>query len=190
MELKGEQTIVLSREAVWQALNDPHILKQCIPGCESFESLGDNQFKVTMQVTVGPIRAKFTGKLILSEIDPPLSYKISFDGTGGVAGFGKGQATVVLNEIKEGTRLTYGVNAQVGGRLAQVGTRIVDSVAKKMADIFFEKLNTLLVPPHAAPTFVSESKESQNPSHSPFKQTLWIAGTIIIALAAIYFFSK
>ncbi len=145
MELRGEQLIDLPREAVWQALNDPAILKQCIPGCDSFESSGENMYRVIMTAAVGPIKAKFTGKLSLSDIKPPSSYALSFDGSGGAAGFGKGNAGVELTATPNGTQLSYTVNAHVSGRLAQVGARLIDSVAKKMADEFFSRFKSVLI---------------------------------------------
>lgn len=146
MNLTGEQVLSLSREQVWAALNDPAILQQCIPGCDTFEATAENQYKVIMTATVGPIKAKFTGRLVLSDLLPPESYKLSFDGSGGPAGTGKGNAQVALETIDNGTRLKYTVNAQVGGRLAQVGSRLIDGVAKKMADDFFSRFKKTLEP--------------------------------------------
>lgn len=146
MELTGEQIISLPAEQVWTALNDPTVLQQCVPGCDTFELTGENQYKIVMTATVGPIRAKFTGKLQLSDIQPPRSYKLSFDGSGGAAGSGKGTAAVVLSPAPEGTTLQYTVSATVGGRLAQVGARLIDGVAKKMADQFFVRFKTIVEP--------------------------------------------
>ncbi|SHI31799.1 CoxG family protein [Pollutimonas bauzanensis] len=146
MELKGEQIIALPAGQVWAALNDPAVLQQCVPGCDVFELTGENQYKIVMTATVGPIKAKFTGKLLLSDIAPPESYKLSFDGSGGAAGSGKGTAAVSLAPIPEGTRLQYTVSATVGGRLAQVGARLIDGVAKKMADQFFARFRMTVEP--------------------------------------------
>ncbi len=146
MELTGQQTLSLPIGTVWSALNDPTILQQCIPGCDTFEATDQNQYKIAMTATVGPIKARFTGKLALSDITPPRSYTLQFDGSGGAAGSGKGTANVQLSESPEGTVLHYTVGATVSGRLAQVGARLIDGVAKKMADQFFARFKALLEP--------------------------------------------
>jgi uncharacterized protein len=144
MELQGEQTLALPREQVWEALNDPQVLKQCLPGCDLFEGDGENRYTVRMTASVGPVRARFNGKLVLDDIQPPTSYSLKFEGSGGAAGFGKGQARVSLAEVQPGlpsagTKLRYSANAQVGGRLAQVGARLIDGVAQKMSAEFFSR---------------------------------------------------
>ena len=129
MNLQGERIIPASVERTWAALNDPETLKACIAGCESIETTGENQFLATMAVRIGPVNAKFKGKLQLSDIVPMTSYKINFDGQGGVAGFGKGAADVTLapeGTAGEATKLNYTANAQVGGKIAQIGSRLVD----------------------------------------------------------------
>lgn len=144
MELTGTQHIGLPREQVWRALNDPEILRQCIPGCDMFEPIGDNEYQIGMTASVGPVKAKFKGKLQLADIAPPLSYALSFEGSGGTAGFGKGNANVQLSDTQGGTELHYSVQAKVGGRLAQIGSRLIDGVAKKMADEFFNRFNEVI----------------------------------------------
>ena len=139
MEIQGEQNLTVPRGDVWRALNDPAVLQRCLPGCDTFESDGDNRYRVAMQAAVGPVRARFAGKLQLSDIAPPSSYSLSFEGSGGVAGFGKGTARVTLDDVAGGTRLRYSAQAQVGGRLAQVGARLIDGVTKRMADDFFTR---------------------------------------------------
>jgi hypothetical protein len=124
-------------EKTWAALNDPEALKACIPGCESIERISDTEFTVAMTARVGPVSAKFNGRIVLSEIVPPTSYKISFEGQGGAAGFARGGAKVALTPDGSGTRIEYDVNAQVGGKLAQIGSRLVDGAAAKVADDFF-----------------------------------------------------
>lgn len=186
MELIGEQIITLPRDIVWKALNDPSVLSQCVPGCESFELTGESQYKVVMQVAVGPIRSKFTGKLLLSDIFAPHSYKISFDGSGGVAGSGKGHAVVKLEEMGEQTKLTYAVNAQVGGRLAQVGARLIDGVAKRMADIFFEKFKEKIT--------MSESHDNAISNPSSFALPMqhkgrWLLLAVVIAAAVVVYYT-
>lgn len=140
MDMKGEYDIPAPREAVWAALNDPEILKACITGCESLERSGENGFEATVKAKVGPVSATFKGAVQLSDIDPPNGYRISGEGKGGAAGFAKGGASVKLADLPEGgTKLSYEVDAQVGGKLAQIGSRLIDSTAKKMAGEFFSK---------------------------------------------------
>jgi carbon monoxide dehydrogenase subunit G len=141
MEMTGEQLIPLSQETTWRALNDTEILKTCIPGCESIDKQSDNEYLLTMTARVGPVSAKFKGKMTLSEIDPPHAYTLLFEGQGGVAGFAKGQASVRLMPEGDGTKLGYAVKAMVGGKLAQVGARLIDGVAKKLSEQFFSAFN-------------------------------------------------
>ena len=144
MEMSAEQIIPASQQQTWDALNDPAMLKQCVPGCESIDPIGDNQFQVLMVARVGPVSAKFKGKLTLSDIQPPTSYSIAFEGQGGAAGFAKGGAQVRLSPQGDSTRLVYDVKANVGGKLAQIGSRLVDAAAKKVADDFFRTFNEKL----------------------------------------------
>jgi carbon monoxide dehydrogenase subunit G len=141
MEMTGEQLIPASQQDTWNALNDPEILKACVPGCEAIDPVAPNEFQVAMVARVGPVSAKFKGKLSLSDLDPPNSYSIAFEGQGGAAGFGKGSARVTLATQDGGTRLGYTVNASVGGKLAQIGSRLVDAAARKIADDFFKAFN-------------------------------------------------
>jgi carbon monoxide dehydrogenase subunit G len=141
MEMTGEQLIPASQQQTWDALNDPAMLKQCVPGCESIEATGDNEYQVLMVARVGPVSAKFKGKLTLSDIQPPNSYAIAFEGQGGAAGFAKGGAQVRLSPEGESTRLSYAAKANVGGKLAQIGSRLVDAAARKVADDFFRNFN-------------------------------------------------
>lgn len=137
MEMTGEYTIPAPREKVWDALNDPEILAKCIPGCQELNKDSETELSATVKSKVGPVSATFKGKVTLSEIDPPNGYRISGEGSGGVAGFAKGGAEVKLAEDGDGTVLTYVADAQVGGKLAQIGSRLIDSTAKKMANEFF-----------------------------------------------------
>src|SRR5215831_9988830 len=141
MEMSAEQLIPASQQQTWDALNDPAMLKQCVPGCESIDPIGEHQFQVLMVARVGPVSAKFKGKLTLSDIVPPQSYSISFEGQGGAAGFAKGGAKVNLLSENNQTKLMYDVKANVGGKLAQIGSRLVDAAAKKVADDFFKNFN-------------------------------------------------
>jgi len=137
MTMNGEVQLAASREAVWAKLNDPDVLKACIPGCEELEKTEDHGFRAVAKMKVGPVSARFKGRVTLSDLDPPNGYKISGEGEGGVAGFAKGGATVALAEKDGGTLLTYDVEAQIGGKLAQLGQRLINGTAKKLADEFF-----------------------------------------------------
>jgi uncharacterized protein len=150
MDMTGERRIPAPRETVWQALNDPEVLKASIPGCESLEKLSDTDMKATAAVRIGPISARFTGNVHLADIDPPNGYTISGEGQGGVAGFAKGGAKVHLDDDGLGTLLRYDVHAQVGGKIAQLGARLIDASAKQMADAFFDRFSAHLAPPAAA----------------------------------------
>jgi len=141
MEMTGEQLIPLAQDATWEALNDPAILRDCIPGCETIERVGENEYEVVMTAKVGPVNAKFRGRMTLSDVDPPHAYTLVFEGQGGVAGFAKGRASVALSREDAGTRLAYTAKATVGGKLAQVGARLIDGVAKKLAGQFFTAFN-------------------------------------------------
>ena len=137
MTMNGEVHLPASREVVWEKLNDPSVLKKCIPGCEELTRSGENQFQAVAKMKVGPVSARFGGRVTLSDLDPPNGFRISGEGEGGVAGFAKGGATVALSERDGGTLLTYSVEAQIGGKLAQLGQRLISGSAKKLADQFF-----------------------------------------------------
>jgi len=161
MEMKGEQLIPAPQQTVWNGLNDPETLKACVPGCESITPSGDNEYQVLMVARVGPVSAKFKGKLTLSEIRPPNSYSIAFEGQGGAAGFAKGGAQVRLSTEGMTTKLAYDVKASVGGKLAQIGSRLIDAAAKKVADDFFRNFNERMSAAEADPeqTVVSHHKK-------------------------------
>ena len=137
MTMTGEIELAAPRQKVWEKLNDPAVLKACIPGCEELERSDDQGFRAVARMKVGPVSARFRGKVTLSDLDPPNGYKISGEGEGGVAGFAKGGARVDLVEREGGTLLSYHVDAQIGGKLAQLGQRLINGTAKKMADEFF-----------------------------------------------------
>ncbi|HEY6027804.1 MAG TPA: carbon monoxide dehydrogenase subunit G [Pseudolabrys sp.] len=137
MTMTGEVQLPAAREVVWQKLNDAEVLKACIPGCEELNKTSDTEFQAIAVAKIGPVKAKFKGKVHLTDLDPPNGYRISGEGDGGVAGFAKGGATVALSDKDGGTLLTYNVEAQIGGKLAQLGQRLVNGAAKKLADDFF-----------------------------------------------------
>ncbi|NEX64163.1 SRPBCC family protein [Noviherbaspirillum galbum] len=137
MDMSSARRVPASREAVWLALNDPDTLKQCVAGCERFEAVGDNAYQITMVSKIGSIRTRFNGKLLVADSNPPESYTLVFEGEGGMAGFAKGRAQVTLSVEGVETLLAYTANAQIGGKLAQIGSRLLDAAAGKMADEFF-----------------------------------------------------
>lgn len=137
MTMTGEVQLPASRETVWAKLNDPEVLKTCVPGCEQLDKVSETEFQAIASIKIGPVKARWKGKVRLSDLDPPNGYKISGEGEGGVAGFAKGGATVGLAEKDGGTLLSYNVEAQIGGKLAQLGQRLINSAAKKTADDFF-----------------------------------------------------
>jgi uncharacterized protein len=140
MTMTGESTLPVDRAKAWAMLNDPEVLKACIPGCQSLEKTSDTSFSATVKVKIGPVGATFKGAVQLSDLDPPNGYMISGEGEGGIAGFAKGGAKVRLFEVEGApgsTLLKYDVEANVGGKIAQLGSRLIDGAAKKMADQFF-----------------------------------------------------
>ena len=176
MQLTGSRTIHASRHSVWDALNDPELLGACITGCESIERTEENQFLATVSAKVGPVKAKFTGVVTLSDLDPPNGYKITGEGKGGAAGFVRGGAEVRLEEVEGGTELHYTVDAQVGGKLAQIGSRLIGSVAKKNADEFFDvftqrlnenRVNENVLSEHTKPEQSPELRESKSQNEMP-----------------------
>ena len=158
MEMTSTRMVPAPVETVWAALNDPAMLVECIPGCDSIEPDGENAFRIALAARVGPVAAKFTGRMQLSDVDPPNGYTLSFDGQGGVAGFAKGEARVNLAPAENGaaTELSYTVKAQVGGKIAQIGSRLVDGAAQKLADDFFARFaDAVAVKTGAAPAPVA-----------------------------------
>lgn len=143
MNIEGQKQIDLSVERTWVLLNDPQVLKQCIAGCEELSLVEPDRYRAVLQASVGPVKARFTGTLVLSDVQAPHAYKLSFEGNGGVVGLGRGEAKVTLEAAEGGTCLRYDVQARVAGKLAQVGSRLIESVARKMADDFFARFNAL-----------------------------------------------
>ena len=144
MKMTGEVVLPADQQTVWEKLNDADVLKASIPGCEELEKLSDTEFKARAKVKIGPVSATFKGNVELTDLDPPKSYRIRGEGEGGIAGFAKGGALVTLSPEGDGTKLVYDVDAQVGGKIAQLGARLVNSVAKKTADQFFENFSRQL----------------------------------------------
>jgi carbon monoxide dehydrogenase subunit G len=198
MEMSGEYKINASRQQVWDALNDPEILKQSIPGCEEIEQSSPTQMSAKVTAKVGPVKAKFAGEVELSDLDPPNGYRISGEGKGGAAGFAKGGANVVLEEDGDGTILKYEVDAQVGGKLAQLGARLIDGTAKKMASQFFENFAAAVEDGNGpaegtAPTTdsapVAPSGGTDTSAMSQVGMGTWIVGAVVAAVVLIALFS-
>ena len=191
MKLSGSYQINLSKQKVWEALNDPEILKKAIPGCEEFKKNSDTEFTATATNKIGPFNASFTGDIELTDLDPPNSYKIIGSGNSPV-GFASGEATVKLEDNEKGTNLIYEVEANVGGKIAQVGSRLIDMTAKKMADIFFGKFSELISTEDSSSSEqISEKKIDQTIEAKPKKQNqkiLIYAGVAAILAILIYSF--
>lgn len=189
MEMSGEQLIPASQADVWAALNDPGVLKTCVPGCESIERIADNEFQVLMVARIGPVSAKFKGKLGLSDLKPPHSYAIAFEGQGGAAGFGKGSAQVQLAPDGDGTRLSYQVKANVGGKLAQIGSRLVDAAAKKISQDFFNAFNEKVGSLHGAPAAAGHDEHHAGPvARDPDLPAVSDASLVFLAAGALVVF--
>lgn len=193
--MTGEQLIAAPQQATWEALNDPDVLKACVPGCESITLVNPNEYQVLMTARVGPVSAKFRGRLSLSDIKPPHSYALAFEGQGGPAGFAKGGAQVKLVPEKDQTRLIYDVKANVGGKLAQIGSRLVDAAAKKVADEFFQNFNkrmsstedaTVVIPPPPGHGHgVTEKSAVALPTVSNTTLIFFAAGSLVVLLVAL-----
>ncbi|AML50000.1 CoxG family protein [Falsihalocynthiibacter arcticus] len=147
MELSDTRILAADRATVWAHLNNPETLAACIPGCEELTGSAEEGFEAVVKQKVGPVKATFKGAVTLSDVDAPNGYKISGEGKGGVAGFAKGEAVVTLRDVAEGTELTYEVEAKVGGKIAQLGSRLIDGFAKKMTAKFFEKFQEIVEKP-------------------------------------------
>ncbi len=193
--MTGEQLIPASQQDVWEALNDPDVLKACVPGCESITLVNPNEYQVLMTARVGPVSAKFRGRLSLSDIKPPHSYSLAFEGQGGAAGFAKGGAQVKLVPQGEETRLIYDVKANVGGKLAQIGSRLVDAAAKKVADEFFKNFNdrmsssedeTVVMHPEPAHGHGgTETSTAAMPTVSNTTLIFFAAGSLVVFVVAL-----
>jgi hypothetical protein len=188
MEMTGEYRIPASREKVWEALNDPEVLKRCIPGCEELIKESDTELTAKVTTRVGPVSAKFTGKVTLSDINPPESYKISGEGQGGVAGFARGGAEVSLEEDGDETVLRYTATAQVGGKLAQIGSRLIDSTAKKMANDFFGTFAEEVGAAAPAEAEAAPAAAEAAPAGG-ISPALWIGGIIAVVVIVLLFFT-
>jgi carbon monoxide dehydrogenase subunit G len=207
MDMTGEHTIKAPRQAVWAALNDPAVLKQSIAGCEELDKTSDTEFQAQVTAKVGPVKAKFGGKVTLSDLDPPNGYTISGEGSGGAAGFAKGGAKVKLEDAPGGTLLKYEVHAQIGGKLAQIGSRLVDGAARKMADEFFTAFAATVetqsggaAPTAEIPTPEPAAEAVMAPAAVPpiddangskgLPPAVWIGALIVIAAAIVWWVTR
>jgi hypothetical protein len=173
MQMTGQQTLPVSQADAWAALNDTAMLQAALPGCEAITPSGDHAYDVLMAVSVGPVKSRFKGRLQLSELNPPQSYRLSFEGTGGAAGHGKGQAQVQLQAVPSGeTVLSYDVTASVGGKLAQIGSRLVDAAAQKMAEDFFSRFQAALLARHPPPAAAAPQASAPPAPHPGLMQRL------------------
>ena len=192
MEMSGERRIPAPRELVWQALNDPVVLKASIPGCESLEKLSNTEMKATVSIRMGPVAARLTGRVTFTDIDPPNSCRIAGEGQGGVAGFAKGGADVRLAGDGGETLLTYDVKAQVGGRMAQLGARLIDATARQMADAFFTRFAELVSPPVPAAAVPEEAPKppgliARKPLRIPLAVWIILAIGMVVAVLVLLF---
>ncbi len=183
MEMRGEYRIAAPRQEVWRALNDPDVLRRSIPGCEEIEKITDTHFTAKVTAKLGPVKTSFIGAVTLSDLDPPNSYTISGEGKGGAAGFAKGGAAVELEPDGDGTLLTYTVNAAVGGKLAQIGSRLIDATARKMANEFFSTFAEIVGGPAAV--------EAPPPEARPrgLRPVIWIPALIVIVILALLYYA-
>lgn len=190
MDMQGSRPLPVTQAQAWEALNNPDILKACIPGCDKFELTEPNVYAVGVSLKVGPVAAKFTGKVSLMDIVPPTSYALQFEAQGGVAGFGKGTAQVALASHEAGCELSYSVHSQVGGKIAQLGQRLIDGVAKNLSEDFFQRFENELVKRH--PSNQGNAMEpaldgAADKTESGLPSWLWIAALGVVAVAAVLF---
>ncbi|MDP4837598.1 MAG: carbon monoxide dehydrogenase subunit G [Burkholderiales bacterium] len=200
MDMQGNRQLGVSQQQAWDALNDPVILKACIPGCEKFELTADNQYAVLVAVKIGPVAAKFNGKVTLADIQAPNSYSLQFEAQGGVAGFGQGESKVELEANAQGCELRYTVHSKVGGKIAQLGQRLIDGVAKSMAEDFFKRFelalqekypdSILAQPSEAQEEGTSIQSPSEQSQHSRMFKWLWPLVVGVIAGIASWWFKR
>ena len=185
MDMTGQRTLKATQQQAWEALNDPEILKECIPGCKKFEATGDNALAVSAGIKIGPVAATFNGNVQLTDIVAPTSYKLNFDAQGGVAGFGKGESAVELKPLPEGCELHYTVHSTVGGKIAQMGQRLIDGVAKNMAEDFFKRFEAALEKRYPQPEDAASTAApapAAAPTSSGLPTWVWAAGAVAVAV--------
>ena len=203
MEMEGTRPLAVTQQQAWEALNDPQVLKACIPGCDKIEPSGENQYALGVAVKIGPVSAKFNGKITLSEVQPPESYTLTFDGQGGAAGFGKGVSKVRLTPQADapGCVIDYKVQAQVGGKIAQLGQRLIDGVARSMAEDFFKRFDgemQRLHPEAYAAQAAAVEAAAATPGATPaaavptgksgLPMWMWVLATLLVVASAAWLF--
>jgi carbon monoxide dehydrogenase subunit G len=188
MEMQGSRQLAVTQQQAWEALNDPEVLKACIPGCDSIEPTGENSYALVNAIKIGPVSAKFKGSIELANVNAPTSYTLNFEGSGGAAGFGKGSADVTLTPNDAGCELGYSVNATVGGKIAQVGQRLIDGVAKSMAESFFKRFDEEMQARHPAPAEAPGAAAVVQPpaASGGIPAWIWILVAIVVILAIGY----
>ena len=201
MDMQGSRPLAVSQQQAWDSLNDPEILKACIPGCEKFERVADNEYAVTVAVKIGPVSAKFNGKVKLADIQAPVSYALQFEAQGGVAGFGQGESKVELVPREGGCELMYTVHSKVGGKIAQLGQRLIDGVAKSLAEDFFKRFDEALQAKFTGGDVAGSEGDSiqttmpSNLSHAPAlgasstRRLLWPAVAAVVLAMLVWYFS-
>ncbi|MEP6969725.1 MAG: carbon monoxide dehydrogenase subunit G [Betaproteobacteria bacterium] len=182
MDMQASRQLAVTRQQAWDALNDAEVLKLCIPGCDKIEATEAGRYAVVVAVKIGPVSAKFNGKITLGDMNPPSSYTLTFDGQGGAAGFGKGTAQVTLTPNDGGCELGYTVHAQVGGKLAQLGQRLVDGAAKGMAEDFFKRFDDEMQRRYPAAVAPAETPVAQTVAATGIPPWVWIAGAVALAV--------
>ena len=190
MDMQASRQLAVTQQQAWDALNDPEVLKVCIPGCDRVEATGPGQFAVGVALKIGPVSAKFNGKITLGDMNPPNSYTLTFDGQGGAAGFGKGSAKVALSPNEGGCELAYTVHAQVGGKVAQLGQRLVDGAAKGMAEDFFKRFDDEMQRRYPPPAAAVVSAAAAAPVASSRRVPVWVWLAAALALAAAWWLSR
>ena len=186
MKMTGEKIIKAPRQEVWDALNNAEQLEKAIPGAEKVEKVDENNLIATVKTKIGPISARFSGKIKLSDINPPISYVLTGEGTGGAAGFAKGEARITLEDIGQDTLLKYEVDARVGGKLAQIGQRLIDTAANKLADEFFGKFNDII---NLDDKNITENVPEKSSSYEGLSTLSWGIGLItLVTLAVVFWF--
>lgn len=180
MDMQGNRQLAATQEQAWAALNNPDILKACIPGCEKFELTEENNYNVGVALRIGPVAAKFSGTVKLMDIQPPHAYALQFEAQGGVAGFGKGESKVTLTPNAEGCELNYTVHSKVGGKIAQLGQRLIDGAAKSLAEDFFKRFEEELLKSNQAQS-QSEAEMAPTPTAAdkPAPKWLWLAAAVL-----------
>ena len=191
MDMQGQRVLHVTQAQAWDALNDPAILKACIPGCDKFELVEANVYNVGVAIKIGPVSAKFTGKVTLSDIQAPNAYALNFEAQGGVAGFGKGESKVALQPVEGGVELSYTVHSQVGGKIAQLGQRLIDGVAKTLAEDFFTRFEEQLQARHGGAHSDATSNDTAQKDAATGETPTWIWGlAIVIAASAVWFITR